>query len=165
MHTRLAGDVAHLTLPDGTTATTAGWPSGELIAAQRASGAPFVISASSEMPTHPAVRVVLPVAVALLSSARLRALATRRLARVKIAPRERPRTHSWGHAQVHWADGSIREGWLRTGDASTFTATAAALIATRLAAGEGRPGAATPAAAFGADIATDAGGHLIAAQG
>lgn len=119
--TRLASDLTRLTLPDGTTATTSGWPSGELLAAQRASGAPFVVSATSELPTNPAIRMMLPVLTTLLSITPLRAFGKRRLAAVKIAPRARPREHSWGHARVLWPDGSTREGWLRTGDASTFT--------------------------------------------
>jgi hypothetical protein len=33
---------------------------------------------------------------------------------LKACPR--PREHSWGHARVEWADGTVREGWLRLGD-------------------------------------------------
>ena len=57
---RVGGDVTRLTLPDGTTVTTAGVPFGELMAAQRASGAASVISASSEAPSSPVMRAVLP---------------------------------------------------------------------------------------------------------
>ncbi len=156
MRTGFASDLAHLTPPDSTSTTTAGWPSGELLAAQRASGALIVVAASSEMPTAPAVRAALPLATALLSITPLRNLAKRRLARVKIAPRESPRERSWGHAHVQWADGTVREGWQRVGDASSFTAAVAARLADR----PGRPGAYTPAVAFAPDLATDAGNHF-----
>lgn len=161
VRTRFAGDLAHLTLPDGTSATTAGWPAGELIAAQRASGAAFVVAASSEIPIGPAVRAALPLASALLSITPVRNLAKRRLGRVTIKARKRPREHSWAHARVQWADDTVREGWLRVGDASSFTAATAVLVATRLADRTGPPGAYTPTAAFGPDLATDAGGHFI----
>jgi hypothetical protein len=78
---------------------------------------------------------------------------------VKAAPP--PRQHSWGHAVVTWPDGTRREGWLRAGDAMDFTASAVAETAVRLAAGEGEPGASTPAALFGAELAVAAGGTLL----
>ena len=105
---RVGGDVAHLTLPDGSTVTTGGIPLGELIAAQRASGAPSVTAASSEAPTAPVVRAILPAALALLEFAPVRAFAKRRLARVQLKARERPRKNSWGHAEVRWSDGATR---------------------------------------------------------
>ena len=48
------GDPARLALPDGTQVTTVGAPLGELLAAQRASGAPEVIAATSELLSSPA---------------------------------------------------------------------------------------------------------------
>lgn len=138
-----------LTLPDRSQVKTASLPLGELVAAHRASGAPSVVSASSEAPTSPVVRAVLPLGVALLRIQAVRAFVKRRLAQVHVKPRERPREHSRGHARVRWADGSTREGWLRTGDAQIFTGALAAEVAKRLVAGEGRPGAYTPAALFG----------------
>jgi short subunit dehydrogenase-like uncharacterized protein len=158
---RIGGDVAQLTLPDGTRVTTAGIPLGELVAAQRASGAPDVLAASSETPSSPAVRAVLPLATALLAVGPVRDFAKSRLARVKLKARERPRPHSWGHARVEWADGTTREGWLRVGDAQVFTGAVPAEIARRLLAGEGRPGAFTPAALFGPSLALACGGEYL----
>jgi short subunit dehydrogenase-like uncharacterized protein len=158
---RVGGDATRLVLPDGSTVTTAGMPLGELVAAQRASRAPSAVAASSEAPTGPAVRVVLPVASALLSIAPLRAFAKRRLAQIKIAGREAPRQHSWAHAHVTWPDGSTREGWLRLGSASLFTAATSAEVAARLLTGQGRPGAYTPAALFGPSLAEICGGELL----
>lgn len=68
-----------------------------------------------------------------------RPFAAGRLARVSVRAQDRPRPFSWAHARVEWASG----GWLRAGDAMTFTAAAAAEVAYRLARGEGQPGAYT----------------------
>jgi short subunit dehydrogenase-like uncharacterized protein len=161
---RLGGDQARLTLPDGTEVTTAAMPLGELVAAQRASGAPSVVAASSEMPSSPAVRVVLPLAAALLQIGPVREFAKSRLARVQLKARMRPREHSWGHAVVTWPDGTTREGWLRLGDAQAFTGAVPAEIARRLLAGQGRPGAYTPAALFGPSLAEAAGADYLIAD-
>ncbi len=158
---RIAGDPASLTLPDGTKVATASMPLGELIAAQRASRAPNVVSASSEAPSSPAVRAVLPLATTLLAIAPGRAFARKRLAGVKLKSRERPREYSYGHARLDWADGTTREGWLRLGDAQAFTGAVPAEIARRLLAGEGRPGAWTPAALFGPALAEACGATYL----
>jgi hypothetical protein len=158
---RLGGDVTHLTLPDGARVTTASIPLGELVAAQRASGAPSVVAASSEMPSSRVARAVLPLAGTLLAVGPVRNFAKSRLARVKLKARARPRPYSWGHARVEWADGSIREGWLRVGDAQVFTGAVPAEVARRLLAGEGRPGAFTPAALFGPSLALACGGEYV----
>lgn len=158
---RLGGEPTHLTLPDGSRVTTASLPLGELMAAQRASGAPSVVAASSEAPASPVFRVVLPLATALLSSARVRAFAKSRLARVRLKARERPREHSWGHARLHWADGTVREGWLRIGDAQTYTGAVPAEVVRRLLAGGGTPGAHTPAALFGPSLSESCGATYL----
>ncbi|MEU4236076.1 hypothetical protein [Actinoplanes sp. NPDC026619] len=161
----LGGDPLEITLPDGAKVTTAVMPLGELMAAQRASGAPSVISASAEAPSSPVIRAVLPLATALLQIPAVRAFARRRLAAVEFKARERPREHSWGHARIRWADGTIREGWLRVGDAQAFTGAVPAEVARRLLAGEGRPGAHFPAALFGPSLAESCGGaYLIEAH-
>ncbi|GAB7038940.1 MULTISPECIES: saccharopine dehydrogenase NADP-binding domain-containing protein [Catenuloplanes] len=159
---RLGGDATRLTLPDGTVVRTVSVPLGELVAAQRASGAPDVTAASSEMA---ALRHVLPVASVLLESAALRRFAVRRLARVRFPDRPRPRAHSWGYARVRWADGTVREGWLRVGEAQGYTGAIPAEVARRLLAGEGRPGAHTPAALFGPSLAESCGGEYLLPAG
>jgi len=158
---RLGGDVMHLTLPDGARVTTASIPLGELVAAERASGAPSVVAASSEMPSSLAARAVLPLAGALLAIGPVRSFAKTRLARVKLKARMRPRPYSWGHARVEWADGSTQEGWLRVGDAQLFTGAVPAEVARRLLTGEGRPGAFTPAALFGPSLALACGAEYV----
>jgi short subunit dehydrogenase-like uncharacterized protein len=157
--TRLAGDLLHLRLPDGDEVTTVSVPFGDLVAAQRVSGAPNVIAASSEMPSSPVVRAVIPVAAVLLRSGRVRRFAIRRLAGVRLSERARPRASSWAHASARWADGRLRESWLRLGDAQEFTGGVPAEIARRLVDGEGAPAATTPAAMFGTGLAEACGGE------
>lgn len=160
---RVGSSLITITLPNGSRVTSASVPSGELVAAQRASGAPYVLAASSEIPTGPAVRAMLPFAMALFHIKPLRTLAKRRLASVKISERERPREHSWGHASIHWPDGTHQEGWLRLGEAYEFTAAVAAEVAERLLKGEGRPGSYTPGALFGPQLAEAVGGEFLLA--
>src|ERR1700753_3750185 len=158
---RLGGDVSHLKLPDGTEVTTAALPLRELIAAQRASGAPAVVAAYNAAPSSPDLLAVLPVATALLHIAPVREFAKKRLARVELKAHARPRDHSYGHAVVTWPDGTTREGWLRLGDAQAFTGAVPAEIAHRLLAGQGRPGAWTPAALFGPSLAESCGADSL----
>jgi short subunit dehydrogenase-like uncharacterized protein len=160
VRTRLAADPREVTLPDGETVKSAGAPTGELLAAQRASGAPYVTATSGLMPTGRAVRAVLPLVGRLLSLPPLRRMAVRRLGAVQLKAAPRPRTHSWGHAVVTWPDGATREGWLRA-DAMDFTAGVIAEAAVRLARGDGRRGAHTPAAALGPELAVAAGGTFL----
>jgi short subunit dehydrogenase-like uncharacterized protein len=158
---RLGGEVEYLTLPDGQALTTGGIPSGELLAAGLTSGAATVTATSVLAPTAPLARAVLPLASALVSLRPVRNLAVRRLAAIHLKPRPRPREYSWGHAVIRWPDGTSREGWLRAGDGMAFTVAVIVAAAVRLVRGGVRPGAYTPAAAFGPDIATEAGGHFI----
>ncbi len=158
---RLAATVRRLSLPDGTSASTASMPVGELIAARLATGAPSVVATSGLAPTAPVVRALLPAASALMRIPALRRFTVRRLAGIPIKAAPRPRQHSWGHAVLRWSDGSSAEGWLRTDDAMDFTAAVAAAVAARLASGNTPPGSWTPARAFGPDIATDAGAVFL----
>lgn len=158
---RLGGDPQSVPLPDGQVLRVGNVPHGDLHAAWIASGAPSVTATSSEAPAGLAARAVLPLARALVSVPPLRRFATRRLAAVRLKPLPRPRQHSWGHAVISWPDGSTREGWLRAGDANEYTAAVAAEVATRLARGDALPGAYTPAAAFGPELAASVGAGLI----
>ncbi|GAA4560234.1 saccharopine dehydrogenase NADP-binding domain-containing protein [Pseudonocardia xishanensis] len=157
--TRFAGDPLRLRLPDGEQVTTVAMPFGELVAAQRASRAPDVVSATSEVPSSPLLGLIVPVIGAILRLGRVRRFAIRRVAGLRLTARPRPREHSWAHASVEWSDGRVREGWLRLGDAQAFTVSVAAEVARRLLAGDGRPGAFTPAALFGPGLAETCGGE------
>ncbi|TXS35610.1 saccharopine dehydrogenase NADP-binding domain-containing protein [Streptomyces sp. OR43] len=161
VRTRLGGEVHRLTLPGGEPVSSVGVPSGELIAAHRASGAPSVSATSGLVPASLAVRAVLPLLSAILRNRAVRSFAIRRMSGITAKAAPRPRPHTWGHAVINWPDGTVREGWLRTGDAMDFTSAVAAQTALRLAAGEGRPGAHTPSAALGPDIALAAGADFM----
>lgn len=160
---RVGSSLTNIVLPDGSRVAAASVPFGELVAAQRASGAPNVLAASSEIPTGPAAQAIFPFAIALSHLKPLRTFAKRQLARLKLSARERPREYSWGHASVQWPDGTYQEGWLRTGDAMAFTTTVAATVAERLLADQGRPGAYTPGSLFGPELAEAAGGAFLLA--
>ncbi|MEV3861686.1 saccharopine dehydrogenase NADP-binding domain-containing protein [Streptomyces sp. NPDC050095] len=161
---RIFSNAQRLTLPDGSQVTTASMPLGELLAAQRASGARDVLSASSEAPSSSVIRSIMPVVSTLMRWERLRSFTTRRLAGMEVKAKERPREHSWGHAVVTWADGETREGWLRLGDAQEYTGAVPAEVARRLLAGEGQPGAYTPAALFGPSFAESCGATYVLSQ-
>lgn len=160
----IGGEVHPLVTPDGDHVSAALMPLGELVAAQRASGAADVVAASSAVPHGRVVRAVLPLASNLLAIGPLRRFAARRLARVRFAERPAPRAHSWGHAVVTWTDGTTSEGWLRLGEAQAATDAIAAEVTRRLAYGEGRPGAFTPAALFGPELVTGLGGAYVRGQ-
>lgn len=155
------GQGAQLTTPDGETMTTASFPSGELLAAWRASRAETVVAASSLAPTGTAIRLAMPFVSALFRIPGVTGLAATGLARVKLRAQERPRPFSWTHARAEWPDGEVREGWLRTGDAMDFTAASTAEVAQRLARGDGRPGAHTPGALFGPGLAEAVGAEIL----
>ncbi len=168
-HGRLApapvfGEPTQLTTPDGDAVASASLPSGELLAAWRASKADVVVAASSLAPTGAVVRLMMPVVSAVFRIPGVTDFAARRLARVKTRAQDRPRQFSWAHARAEWSSGVVREGWLRAGDAMTFTAVATAEVAQRLAKGEGRPGAHTPGALFGPALAVAAGGEFLIDQ-
>lgn len=157
-------DVQTLVLPDGSRVTTAAWSSGELEAARRASGAGNVVAASSVVPNSPIMGAVLPPLLALMRFKAVSDFATRRLAAVEIKPGQtesKGQQFSWAHARVSWASGKTCEGWLQLGDAGEFTTKVLAEVAMRLARGEGKPGAYTPGALFGPELAEFAGGEFL----
>lgn len=157
----VAGARQQLTTPAGDTVTTAALPTGDLLAAWRASNADSVISASSMIPSGLAVRAAFPALSVLMRSPALRRFAIGRVARIPVPERERPRKFSWGHARAEWNDGTSCEGWLRLEDAAHFTEAVTAEIARRLHGHEAQPGAYTPAALFGASLATDVGAEFV----
>ena len=155
------GHFAQLTTPDGDVLGTGAGASAELIAAWRASDADTVVAASPAAPSNPVVRAVLPVLGGLVRLPGVGGLATRAVARIPIRAQPMPRTSSWGHARVRWPDGTVREGWLQAGEATQFTAAVAAGVTRRLLDGGGRPGAHTPGALFGPELAHEAGATVV----
>ncbi|GAB3673010.1 saccharopine dehydrogenase NADP-binding domain-containing protein [Angustibacter aerolatus] len=157
----VAGDRQRFSTPSGDTVTTSALPSGELLAAWRATGAPEVVAATSALPASPLLRAAFPALGVALRSNPLRELAVRRLARLPLPERERPSEFSWGRARAEWDDGSTREVWLRLGDAQAFTSAVAAEVARRLSAGAAAPGSYTPGALLGTALATGLGADVV----
>lgn len=158
---RVATDFTTLTTPDGDRVATGAGPSGELLAAWQASDADDVTAGSGLVPSNPVIRAVMPLATAVFRVAPARRFATGRLAKIQFTDKPAARAHSWGHARVEWPSGETREAWLRIGDAGEFTAAACAETAARLARGEGRPGAFTPATLFGTSLAESVGAEFV----
>jgi short subunit dehydrogenase-like uncharacterized protein len=160
----LLGDYRLVSLPDGRHIGTASGPTGELEAARRASSAPSVVSATSMVPSSSILRAMLPALLAMMKIGALRRFATRRIASIEIKPVEKKVPQiSWSHARVDWPLGKSREGWMRTGDAMVFTAAVVTEITARLGRGEGRPGAYTPGALFGPELAEFCEAEIIVA--
>lgn len=164
VHSRFAAHPEQLRTPDGDVVATGSGPSGELLAAWRASNADTVIAASAAAPSNPLLRFVLPAASALVRVAGVRRLAVSRIARIPLPVQQKTQPSSWAHARVEWSNGTVRDGWLRVGDGHDFTAAVAVEVTRRLLAGDGRPGAHTPGALFGSELAEAAGGQFILDQ-
>lgn len=158
---RLGAEPMRLTTPDDDVVTTASLPSGELLAAWRASGADSVVATSSEVPTGAATRLINPAASAFLRLPAIAGFAARRLAQVPLKAQARPRASSWAHARVEWPSGEVREGWLRADDAMDFTIRSVAEVTQRLLQGEGRPSVYTPGILFGPKLVDAAGGEFV----
>ena len=131
------------------------------LGAHRASGAPFVVAPSSMAPTTALARVAVAILSAMLAFKPLGRFMVRRLASVHPTPNGAKREGSFAHARVQWSDGTARERWLRAADGMLFTFAVAAEVAARLAEGQGRPGAYTPGALVGPELAEKAGGHFL----
>lgn len=158
---RLGSDVLALALPDGRRARTTGVPTGELISAWRASGAASVVAATSEVPSGPLSRAVLPGAARLLARRRNADAVKKAAARFKIVPPARSGDTSWARAWGSWTDGTVDERWLKTDDGYAMTSRVAAEVALRLVAGGGQPGAHTPGALFGTSLADAVGARIL----
>ena len=153
----IAGDPITLVTPDGDEVISALMPLGELLAAQRACGAPLIESGSSEAPSGMAGSMMRGM-MSVMRVGVIRRGVIRMLSGMKVPERPAPRRHSWAHARIALTDGTAREGWLRMGEAGDVTATTAAEVASRLLAGDGAPGVFTPAELFGAGLAESCGG-------
>jgi short subunit dehydrogenase-like uncharacterized protein len=156
----LGADPQRLTLPDGSTMVTAAMPTGDLEAARRASGASSAVAASSMAPGSRFARLAMSAITPLFASRVVRDFAQRRLAQVRVTSPAEERD-SWTRARVQWSDGRAVQGWLRAGETMVFTNAVTTAVTLRLARNEGVPGAYTPGALFGHDLAVEAGGQFI----
>jgi hypothetical protein len=103
---RLGADVERTPLPGGGSIRTVVVPTGELEAARRASGAPDVSAASSEVPTDRISRLALPVMGAAMRFGPARRGLVRLVDRLQLAPPAKPGDFSWAYARVgerQWA--------------------------------------------------------------
>lgn len=161
VRSRPAGHYQQLTTPDGEVLGAGSGPNGELIAAWRASRADSVIAASSAAPSNALLRAAVPAVTALVRLPGAGRLAARAIARIPLRAQAMPRPSSWAHARAQWASGEVREGWLRVGDGTDFTAAVTVEVTRRLLNGDGRPGAHTPGALFGPELAEACGGQFV----
>jgi len=164
VRSRSAAHPVRLRTPDGDVLHTGSGASGELLAAWRASKADSVIAASTAAPSSAVVRLALPAVAAVFRIPGVGRTAVNLMARIPLRSQGMPRTSSWAHARADWPDGTLREGWLRVGDGTDFTAAVATQVTVRLLRGEGRPGSHTPGALFGPELAEAAGGTFILDQ-
>ena len=152
-----------LKLPDGSHTTTGGVPTGELIAAWRASGAASVVAATSEVPSGRGHERSLRSPRGFCRDQRYgRASNVLSRASTSLRPRVsaswRP-TEWWG---LRWPGGSVEERWLQTDEGYAMTSRVACEVALRLATGDRRPGAHTPGRLFGPSLAESVGAHILA---
>jgi len=164
VRSRSAAHPLQLTTPDGEVLATGSGASGELLAAWRASHADSVVAASTAAPSSAILCSVLPAVEAIFHIPGIGRFAVSRIARIPLRAQDRPRPSSWGHARAEWSSGTVREGWLRAGDGMDFTAAVAAEVTHRLLKGDGRPGAYTPGALFGSELAEAVGGAFLIDQ-
>ena len=157
---RLGSGAETFATPEGDRVSSACFPSGDLLAAWNASGADEVLAASSLAPRGLGAALV-PMFAWITRVGPLRRAIIRRIARAEFQARPAPFAHSWARARMEWASGERREGWLRAGDAMSFTVAALCEITRRLYEGEATPGASTPGALFGPSLAEAAGGEFL----
>jgi short subunit dehydrogenase-like uncharacterized protein len=137
---------------------------GDLESARRASGADDVDAYTTEVPANAVLRAALPT---LIKAARLTPI--RRALEYAVTLTDSPgpaadQNHDYvslSYAQLDWADGETRAGWLQMGDAYAFSGRVAADVVRAQLAGAVPVGAHTPAAVLGAELAYQAGATLV----
>ncbi|HXA10904.1 MAG TPA: saccharopine dehydrogenase NADP-binding domain-containing protein [Mycobacterium sp.] len=152
--------------PSGANMGGVGVAVGDLESARRASGADDVDAYTAEIPTNAVLRAALP---ALAKAARWGAI--RRALEYGVTLTDSPGPAADGddyvslsYAQLDWANGETRAGWLRMGDGYAFSGKVAATAVRAQLAGEVPPGAHTPAAVLGPQLAYQAGATLVIDQ-
>src|ERR1700758_4967700 len=102
---RLGADHERIPVPHAPARDALAVPTGELEAARRASGAGDVLAYSSEVPTGPIVRTVLPAVSALLAVRPIRAGIQRLISRMRLTPPAKAvgPTHDWNGPTDHGA--------------------------------------------------------------
>lgn len=153
--------------PAGETLGGIGVAVGDLESAARASGAADVDAFTTEIPANAVVRAALPALSRAAQSAVIRG-ALEYAVSLTNSPGPTPGRSaeyvSLSYAKLTWADGTSRAGWLQMGDGYDFSGAVAAAVVVAQLAGAVTPGAHTPAAVLGPQIAFDAGAELVENQ-
>jgi len=150
--------------PNGTSMGGIGVAVGDLESARRASGAEDVDAFTTEIPTNAALRAVLP---AVAKAARLRGVRRALEYGVTLTDSPGPAADrdqdyvSLSYAQLDWANGETRAGWLQMGDGYAFSGKVGAAVVGAQLAGAVPPGAHTPGAVLGPQVAYHAGATLV----
>jgi hypothetical protein len=114
------------------------------------------------VPSASILRAMIPLLLTIMKIAPVRRFAARRIAAIEVKPTTATAPQvSWSYARVEWVSGEARQGWMRTGDAMVFTADVMARVAIHLANGGCMPGAYTPGALFGPELANECGGEIF----
>jgi hypothetical protein len=150
--------------PSGKSVGGLGVAVGDLESARRVSGAEAVDAFTAEVPANAVVRAALP---ALAKVARYRPV--RRVLEYGVALTDSPGPAtdqhqdyvSLSYAQLDWANGESRAGWLQMGDGYAFSGKVAAAVVRAQLAGAVPPGAHTPASVLGPELAFDAGATFV----
>lgn len=159
------GEYVTLTTPDGDKVTCGAAGNADLLGAYRVSKAPSVTMTSSFGPAGVIAKVFMTVVTTVLALPFFKTAFASVLAMVPVPQAPMPYKHTWGHAVATYDDGSEKEVWLKADDAQTFTSSAMAQVGLALVRGEAKPGAYTPAEAFGPKIAERAGAEFIVGSG
>jgi short subunit dehydrogenase-like uncharacterized protein len=136
---------------------------GDLESARRASGAGDVDAFTAEIPANGLVRAVLP---ALTRASRYGAI--RRAIEYGVGLTDSPGPAGRGddyvslsYAQLDWADGESRAGWLKMGDGYEFSGKVGAAVVLAQLAGGVPSGAHTPTSVLGPQLAFAAGATFV----
>ncbi len=149
--------------PSGNSVGGIGVAVGDLESARRASGAEDVDAFTTEVPANAVVRAALP---ALAKAARYRPVRRALEYGVTLTDSPEPAADqhqdyvSLSYAQLNWADGESRAGWLQMGDGYAFSGKVAAAVVRAQLEGAVPPGAHTPSV-LGPELAFDAGAVLV----
>lgn len=149
--------------PSGSSMDGLGVAVGDLESARRASGAGDVDAFTAEIPANGLVRAVLP---ALTKATRFGPI--RRAIEYGVGLTDSPGPAgqdddyvSLSYAQLDWADGASRAGWLKMGDGYEFSGKVGAAVVLAQLAGAVPPGAHTPASVLGPELAFATGATFV----
>jgi short subunit dehydrogenase-like uncharacterized protein len=162
--TRPGAALWRIPTPSGNRMRGIGVAVGDLESARRASGADDVDAFTTEVPANAVLRAALP---ALAKAARFGAVRRALEYGVTLTDSPGPAANqhqdyvSLSYAQLDWANGESRAGWLQMGDGYAFSAAVAAAVVRAQLAGAVASGAHTPAAVLGPRVAYQAGATLV----